>query len=215
MLADLLRRLLRRPTSPGVLERAAALDPETLRLVVGLGNPGDGYAATRHNLGFLVVDRLAEHEWSDAGRGTQSLVSLAPCAGMTLVLAQPRTYMNRSGLAVHALLDALSLDTSRALVVYDDMDLPLGSLRLRERGSAGTHNGMRSVVAEVGPDIPRLRIGIGQAAGAPARDYVLSGFTPEEAEIAERAVAEAAEAVRVWATEGAVAAMNRFNRAVV
>jgi peptidyl-tRNA hydrolase, PTH1 family len=96
--------------------------------------------------------------------------------------------------------------------VYDEMDLPLGTLRLRERGSPGTHNGMRSVVAELGTDqVPRLRIGIGQAGATDARDYVLSPFTAEEARVADAVVAEAVEAVRVWATAGPAAAMNRFN----
>jgi PTH1 family peptidyl-tRNA hydrolase len=215
MLRDLLRRLFGRPRAPSVFERLTTVARENIRLVVGLGNPGTSYAESRHNLGFRCVDELARAaaaSWEDAGGHAESLVTLAPLGTARLVLAKPRTYMNASGRAVRDLLEVIEVDLSQVLVLYDDMDLPLGSLRLRERGSPGTHNGMRSVVSELGTDqVPRLRIGIGQAGAADARDYVLSEFTADESRLADAAVAEAVEAVSVWATAGATAAMNRFN----
>lgn len=183
--------------------------------MVGLGNPGRTYAATRHNAGFQCVDLLARQlgaEWHEVRGPTPSAVALVHVGDRAMLLAKPLTYMNASGRAVRALLAATRLELAALLVVYDDMDLPLGSLRLRERGSAGTHNGMRSLVAELGTEqFARLRIGIGQATLTPARDHVLASFTPAEQERAEAAIARAAEAVSTWATAGAAAAMNRFN----
>jgi PTH1 family peptidyl-tRNA hydrolase len=218
MLGNLLRRLFgaRRPS---VWDCLAGVARDDLRLVVGLGNPGESYADTRHNLGFRCVDELARAagaNWEDAGDRAESLVTVAPLDTRHLVLAKPRTYMNASGEAVRDLLDELEIELAQVLVVYDDMDLPLGTLRVREQGSPGTHNGMRSVVAELDTDqVPRLRIGIGQAAGADARDHVLSEFSADESRLADAALVEAEEAVRVWATVGAAAAMNRFNSRVL
>ena len=131
---------------------------------------------------------------------------------LTLALAKPQTFMNRSGSAVRDLLEALKLDPQQALVVYDDMDLPFGTLRLRERGSAGTHNGMRSVVADVGTHIPRLRIGIGQAEPGGATDHVLGEFSEDQHEEVEELLERAAQAVIDWAELGANVAMNRYNK---
>jgi PTH1 family peptidyl-tRNA hydrolase len=129
------------------------------------------------------------------------------------VLAKPQTYMNRSGTALKHLLEFLALPDQQALVVYDDMDLPFGTLRLRERGSPGTHNGMRSVVASVGEEIPRLRIGIGQSQPGEATDHVLSEFTEQEREQVLELIQKAADATASWAELGASVAMNRYNKA--
>jgi PTH1 family peptidyl-tRNA hydrolase len=194
----------------------AGLEHGRVRLIVGLGNPGPEYEATRHNLGFLCVDQLARRcaaTWIDDTRRTHSLVAVGQADDLQLVLAKPQTFMNRSGQAVEALCDQLALDVQRILVVYDDMDLPLGALRLRERGSPGTHNGMRSVVSALASeDIPRLRIGISQAAPGSATAHVLGGFNAEEEALIETAVARAADAAYAWATENAAAAMNRYNK---
>lgn len=212
---DFLRRLLR--PSPADPLAGVGLEPHRLRLVVGLGNPGAAYAETRHNLGFSTVDALAERcgaAWSRLP-GADSLVAVAQPDGLGLVLAKPQTYMNRSGAAVRALLERLELPREQCLVVYDDMDLPFGALRLRVRGSAGTHNGMRSVVAALGTDdVPRLRVGISQA-GGPGRaiDYVLGTFSEAERAELEDVVGRAADAVLVWAHEGVTTAMNRYNAA--
>lgn len=192
-----------------------ATDPARVRLVVGLGNPGATYADTRHNVGFQCVDALADQlraEWLDARSATECLLALAANGDSDLLLAKPVTYMNHSGRAVKRLLAVARIAPAQVLVVYDDMDLPLGTLRIRERGSAGTHNGMRSIVADLGTEqFPRLRIGIGQAAARGARDYVLSPFTSAEQGMVAAAVARAVEAALVWATTGPGAAMNRFN----
>jgi PTH1 family peptidyl-tRNA hydrolase len=208
---DFLRRLFRR--QPG--DPLVGLDAARVRLVVGLGNPGQEYADTRHNVGFLCVDELArrcEARWVDDTRHGHSLIAVGGTDGLSMALAKPQTYMNRSGTAVSALCQRLGLDRQHMLVVYDDMDLPFGALRLRERGSPGTHNGMRSVVGALGEDVPRLRIGIGQAAPGAATDHVLSGFSEDEEREVERLVSRAADAAYAWATENAVAAMNRYNR---
>ncbi len=184
-------------------------------LVVGLGNPGEEYAKTRHNLGFQVVNLLARRhglEWSD--KRAKARLAAGQIGGQRVVLAKPFTYMNDSGQAVAGLRQWYKLDpASELLVIYDELDLPFGALRLRMRGSAGTHNGMRSIVRLLGTEeFPRLRIGIG--AGPPGRDaarYVLSRFTPEEEQALPGILERAADAVELVAREGFVAAMNRVN----
>jgi PTH1 family peptidyl-tRNA hydrolase len=215
MLLSNLKRLFARDGRPDPLAALAAEDPERVRLIVGLGNPGPSYADTRHNVGFRCVESLAERleaTWVDDRARTASRVARAIARGAPIVLAEPQTFMNVSGAAVEKLLKTLHLSPARLLVVYDDMDLPLGSTRLRERGSAGTHNGMRSVVATLGTEqFTRLRIGVGQARDRDAREHVLSSFAPEERELADAAVERAAEAALTWATDGAATAMNRYN----
>lgn len=210
-----LRRLFRRPSTDSFV----GLDPERTRLVVGLGNPGPEFADTRHNLGFRCVEDLARRHgaaWQDKTNSWNSLVAVIRPApddpGLTVVLAKPQTYMNRSGAAVRALLDFLDLECDHCLIIYDDMDLPFGTLRLRERGSPGTHNGMRSVVSSLETeDMPRLRIGISQASPGEATSHVLSEFTPDERDAVDVLVARAAEAALAWAIHGAAVAMNRYN----
>lgn len=206
-----LRRLFGSPPPDPLV----GLDAARLRLIVGLGNPGPQYAATRHNLGFLCVEDLAERceaQWVKHPT-SQSMLARGHAEDLTVLLCKPHTYMNRSGGAIKALVEQLALDLDKLLVVYDDMDLPFGALRMRERGSPGTHNGMRSVVAELNSeDVPRLRIGISQAAPGTARDHVLSEFSPEEEEEVDALVERAADAALAWATESATAAMNRYNR---
>ena len=149
---------------------------------MGLGNPGPEFAETRHNLGFRCVEGLAQRYgggWRDRRHDLESLVArIEPEGDVTIVLARPQTFMNRSGTAVRALLERLGIEPGQCLVVYDDMDLPFGALRLRERGSPGTHNGMRSIVATLGTDaVPRLRIGISQASPA-RRPHMCSASLP-------------------------------------
>lgn len=209
---EFLRRLLRR----GADDPLVGLDPETTRLIVGLGNPGPEYADTRHNLGFRCVEEIAQRfgaRWSDHKDDLQSMLAVARVDDQTLVLAKPQSFMNRSGSAVRALIDKLGIRPSLCLVVYDDMDLPFGALRLRERGSPGTHNGMRSVVSSLQTDaIPRLRIGISQASPGEATSHVLSEFGPEERAAVDELVTRAADAAIAWAIHGAAVAMNRYNK---
>jgi PTH1 family peptidyl-tRNA hydrolase len=216
MWLDRVRRWLRREPRPTALDRFQRATAARRRLIVGLGNPGADYADTRHNVGFRCVDLLAEQvsaAWEDARPHADAFVAAGSLDDdVVLLLAKPRTFMNLSGHAVRDLVEATGLALDQVLIVYDDMDLPLGALRLRERGSPGTHNGMRSVVAELDSvGVPRLRIGISQAGARDARDYVLGGFAPSEASLAESAIAAAAEACQVWATQGATAAMNAYN----
>jgi PTH1 family peptidyl-tRNA hydrolase len=209
---DFLRRLF----GGGGTDPLEGLAPERTRLIVGLGNPGPEYAHTRHNLGFRCVERLSTRfgaGWHDRRGDLESLVAvITPDTDTTVVLARPQTFMNRSGTAVRALLERLGIEPGQCLVVYDEMDLPFGALRLRERGSPGTHNGMRSVVATLGSDaIPRLRIGISQASPGEATSHVLSEFAPEEHQALDELVARGAEAALAWAINGAAVAMNRYN----
>ncbi|HYU18159.1 MAG TPA: aminoacyl-tRNA hydrolase [Chloroflexota bacterium] len=185
------------------------------RLIVGLGNPGQDYADHRHNLGFWCLDRLAEkHQLRFNMRRARSLVARGEIGGRDVVLAKPQTYMNVSGQAVKELLFAWGIAPASLLVIYDDVDLPSGVLRMRERGGPGTHNGMRSIVESIGTsDFPRLRIGVG---GPPPRsdmaDYVLSPPSPDELATLRDAVERAVEAVEAALREGPAVAMNRFNQ---
>jgi PTH1 family peptidyl-tRNA hydrolase len=211
-----LRRRFAPPPRPAV-DPLAAVRPERTRLIVGLGNPGSRYAQTRHNVGFRAVDELARRgngRWVDGGAELQAEVAVVhQDDGLDLVLAKPQTFMNRSGQAVMALLARLGIGSQQALVIYDDMDLPFGGLRLRQRGSAGTHNGMRSVVAELGSDdVPRLRMGISQASPGAAVDHVLGQFEAADQAPLDDLVNRAADAALTWAIHGPTSAMNRYNK---
>ncbi len=184
-------------------------------LIVGLGNPGERYARTRHNIGFRSVETLAErHGLTFRQQRANSQLAEGIIHGQRVVLVKPQTYMNLSGQAVSALRNWYKIDPARELlVIYDDLDLPFARIRIRERGSAGTHNGMRSIVAQLGTtEFPRLRIGIGQPPGKmDAADYVLSRFTPEEEAVLPDVLARVADAVEVVLRDGLITAMNRYN----
>jgi PTH1 family peptidyl-tRNA hydrolase len=184
-----------------------------MKAIVGLGNPGSKYARSRHNVGFMVLDRLAEKQGVRFNQKRARSVLAQGLVGQShVLLAKPQTYMNLSGQAVQSLLMTLRLKPSDLLVVYDDFDLPLGTLRLRERGSPGTHNGMRSIVDVIGTDFPRLRVGIGSAEGVGASNHVLSDFGPTEWNTFEQSRDRAVEAIEAFVEHGISAAMNRFNR---
>ncbi len=217
---DFVERWLTRLRLPGGREDGEAAERERgemgpSALIVGLGNPGLEYSATRHNLGFWCVDRLAEkHRLRFNAKRAQSVVARGTVAGQDAALAKPQTYMNLSGKAVRGLLMGWGVPTKALLVVYDDVDLEPGMIRLRARGGPGTHNGMRSIVDELRTeDFPRLRIGIGTAPpGRNLADYVLDHPTPEELPKLREAVDRAVEAIEVFVHRGAPAAMNQFNR---
>jgi len=180
------------------------------RLILGLGNPGERYAPTRHNLGFRVVDELARRRGvTVADEECGALVGSVP----ELLLAKPQTYMNRSGYAARCLVEVHGLEPGGVLVVYDEAALPLGRLRLRPAGSPGGHRGMESVVGELRTDeVPRLRLGI--APEEPPEDlvdFVLAPFEPGEREAVDALVARGADACEAWLADGAEAAMVRFN----
>jgi PTH1 family peptidyl-tRNA hydrolase len=209
---EFLRRLFRRAAEDALV----GLETERTRLIIGLGNPGPEYADTRHNLGFRCVEEIARRyaaRWSGRRDDLDSLIAVARTDEVTLVIAKPQTFMNRSGSAIRALIDKLRIEPARCLVVYDDMDLPFGAVRLRERGSPGTHNGMRSVISSLQTDaIPRLRIGISQASPGEATSHVLSEFGPDERAAVDELVKRAADAAIAWAIQGAAVAMNRYNK---
>ncbi|MDR5710109.1 MAG: aminoacyl-tRNA hydrolase [Armatimonadota bacterium] len=186
-----------------------------MRLVVGLGNPGRRYRGTRHNVGWEVVDRLSARWDVEISREEEeALVGRGEVAGVEVLLAKPLTYMNRSGEAVRGLVHRYGLRPEEIVVIYDDVDLPVGAIRVRARGSAGGHHGMASVLAALGTrEVPRVRIGIGRPRGDAAA-YVLSRFAPAERPLVEEAVERAADAVETFLREGLEAAMNRFNRRV-
>ncbi len=184
-----------------------------MRLVVGLGNPGRRYRATRHNVGARVVETLArrhgvtlrEEGWADVGALTLD--------GVRALLARPQTYVNVSGTAVADLRRRHRVPLPHLLVVYDDLDLPLGQIRLRAGGGHGGHNGMRSIIEALGEKgFPRLRLGIGRPpAGVDPADYVLARFDSGEAALVEAAVNRAADAVEMFVREGIERAMSVFN----
>ncbi len=186
-------------------------------LVFGLGNPGPDYEATRHNLGFLVINALARSRGATLGEGPgPSLVCPLAVGEQRGAMAEPLTWMNRAGRAARALVDEFEgPDLSRLLVVTDDLDLPLGRIRFRRSGGNGGHNGLRSMIDELGSsDFPRLRLGIGRPeAGEPGAivDWVLEPFDPAEREVVDEVVGRAVEAVEFFVGEGIEAAMNRYN----
>jgi peptidyl-tRNA hydrolase, PTH1 family len=188
-----------------------------MRLIVGLGNPGIEYAWTPHNLGFLVVDALAQ----DAGiRVTRpeakSLVGLGQIAGREVVLAKPQTAMNLSGLAVRELVGRAECEPSDVIVVCDDVALPWGMLRVRERGTAGGHNGLKSVIGAIGTtEFVRVRLGVRpEAMRGDLKEYVLRQIRRDEEDLVAEEIEQGAEAVKVILAEGTQSAMNRFNRRV-
>lgn len=190
--------------------------PQADWLVVGLGNPGPEYADTRHNVGFQVANRLAKRARVEfRTKAADARIAEGSIGQARLAIAKPQTFMNDSGHSVRRLLQRYRLEPSRLVVVYDDVDLPLGKIRVRGSGGPGTHNGMRSVVAEVGSEaFARVRCGIGPREGGQLSvdaDYVLSPFAPDEREDAEQMVARASEAVEVLLRDGVNRAMERFN----
>jgi peptidyl-tRNA hydrolase, PTH1 family len=182
-----------------------------MKAIVGLGNPGGEYAGTRHNVGFDVIDEVARR-WGAKLKAWKSVAALAVVPTHGVVLAEPTTFMNLSGEAVQRISDFYDIQPSELLVVVDDVNLPLGRLRLRAAGSAGGHNGLRSVIQHMGPAFARLRIGVGR--GDPAwdlADHVLARFEREERPAVEEAIGRAADAAELFVAEGIDPAMNRFN----
>ena len=189
-----------------------------MKIVVGLGNPGKQYEHTRHNVGWMVLDRLAERAgWVGHARARDAAASVhGKYRGLDLELVKPTTFMNLSGVAVRKVLARQRAPLDDLLVVYDDFDLPLGRLRLRAEGSAGTHNGMRSIIGELGNQkFARLRVGIGEPLRhnpeRAAIDHVLSRFGATEKRILEVVLDATADAIEDWARDGAYKAANKWN----
>ena len=183
-------------------------------IVVGLGNPGKKYENTRHNLGFIAIDQLAEALGVRVDRlKFKSLIGEGRIGTEKVILVKPQTYMNLSGDAVREIMDFYKLDPERLIVIYDDFDIPEGHLRIRKSGSAGTHNGMRSVVYQLKSDrFPRIRIGTG---GSQKKEdlirFVVGGFTKEEVPVLEDAVTKAVQAAECIIREDVESAMTKYN----
>jgi len=182
-------------------------------VVLGLGNPGPKYSLARHNAGFRMVDcisiaaKIPLYKMSH-----QAYWGKGQFAGSDVVLAKPMTYMNNSGLAAAALCNNFGVSPERVLVVYDDMDLPLGTLRLRPQGGSGGHNGLKSIIYHLQTEsFPRMRIGIGRSPSAEVADYVLESFSKAEEEVLAGMLDHAVRAAALFIEEGIMAAMNRFN----
>jgi peptidyl-tRNA hydrolase, PTH1 family len=184
-------------------------------LVAGLGNPGEQYAATPHNLGFLVVDRLAaRHGIRVTRKECQALIGQGNIGGKTVLLAKPQTFMNLSGIAIKPLLEKNEIAPAELVLVYDELDLPWGSLRIRPNGSAAGHNGVSDVIARIGTqEFPRIRLGVHPGQPLPSgKDYLLSRFTRQQTENLDAFIDLAADAAESLIAEGVEKSMTKFNR---
>jgi PTH1 family peptidyl-tRNA hydrolase len=184
-----------------------------MKVVVGLGNPGSRYQGTRHNVGFDVIDYLAKS--ANCGRFQsrfKAQIAEMTEGGEKFLLVRPETFMNLSGLCVRQVVDFYRVPLEELMVVADDVNLPLGKLRIRARGTHGGHNGLRDIQNHLGTtEYPRLRIGVGAPEGRDMANYVLDRFRAAERKVVESAISEAAQAVGVWAHQGIEACMNQFN----
>jgi len=182
-------------------------------LIVGLGNPGRNHAFNRHNVGFMAIDKLALAQGIDLRRvQSKAIVGNGRLAERAVILAKPQTFMNLSGEAVGALASFYRIPPRAVLVVYDELDIPFGAIRLREKGGAGGHNGMRSIIQHLGNDFPRLRLGIGRPPGRmDAAAYVLQDFGRDELPLVSEMLATAGQAIASFVRDGIDLTMSRFN----
>ena len=182
-------------------------------IIVGLGNPGDKYEKTRHNVGFMVMDRLSDvMNVSISTTKFKGEYVKFKYHGEDVILLKPMTYMNNSGESVRQVMDYFKIDVEDLLVVYDDMDMPTGKLRLREKGSAGGHNGIKSIIAHVGTqNLKRIRVGISKNKLYSVVDWVLGHYSKEEEKLISEGAKHAAEAVLCYLDDGFNKAMNKFN----
>ena len=191
-----------------------------MKLIVGLGNPSKNYARNRHNVGFRCLNYFARiHSIRLDHRQCRARVGIGKVRGEKLLLAKPGTFVNLSGNSVAGLVHKHNIPLSDLLVIYDDLDLPLGKIRLRQRGSSGGHKGMNSIISALGSeDFPRIRVGIGRPQAEEQSlsedaivNYVLSDFSPQEEAIIKPVIARVSEAIDCFLTQGIEAAMNKFN----
>ena len=187
--------------------------PRSEKLIVGLGNPGPQYEETRHNVGFWVIDRLLSGANAPSQRkaGLNGELAHVQVAGTNAAVLRPLTFMNRSGDAVGPALQRYSLAAKDLIVVHDELDLPVGRMKVKQGGGHGGHNGLRSIIGSIGEGFARVRCGIGRPAGVGVVEHVLSPFASDELESIEGICARAVSAIEAWIGEGPVGAMNRFN----
>lgn len=186
-----------------------------MKCIVGLGNPGKKYEQTRHNVGFMVIDELASrHHFSLSKKKFNGLYAMETIQGEKVILLAPQTYMNLSGEAVRPLMEYYNLELEDIIVIYDDLDLPTGKIRLRQKGGHGGHNGLRSIIDNLGSkDFKRVRIGIGRPEGrVPVIDYVLGKFSREEEQEAGDSIQKAADACEAWLNKPFPQVMNDYNQ---
>ncbi|MDR1136366.1 MAG: aminoacyl-tRNA hydrolase [Clostridiales Family XIII bacterium] len=183
------------------------------QIIVGLGNPGRRYENSKHNIGFITLDRIAERNGAVINKlKFKALIGEARIAGVKTLLVKPQTYMNLSGESVLAVMEYYKTPIEKLIVIYDDIDIPTGQIRIRKKGSAGTHNGMKSVIYNLqSEDFPRIRIGIGGTRDGDLINYVLGGFRKQEAGQVREAVLRAADAVECILTENIDIAMSKYN----
>ncbi len=186
-------------------------------LIVGLGNPGRRYRQSRHNFGYMVIDKLSEISGVRMGKvQSKAIIGAGEFGGKSIIIAKPQTFMNLSGSAVGSLLRYYRIPLDNLLVIYDEIDLPLGHIRLRERGGSGGHNGMKSIIEQIGTEFPRLRLGVGRPPGflEPA-DFVLQNFGADEMPIVIEMIGKAIEAIQVYLQKGIDIAMTSYNGPLV
>lgn len=182
-------------------------------MIAGLGNPGKRYENTRHNIGFIALDLLAERNDIKINKiKHKALVGEGRISGQKVLLIKPQTYMNLSGQSIREVMEYYKEEIDHLIVIYDDIDIPVGTVRIRKKGSAGTHNGMRSIVYDLKSDqFPRIRIGMGSSHKGDLRDFVIGGFSKEEKEPLEEAVRRAVLAAECIVEKGIDKAMNEYN----
>ena len=185
-------------------------------IIAGLGNPDEKYQGTRHNVGFDVVDRLAEkYQIAVDTKKHRALIGKGVIEGQKVLLVKPQTYMNLSGESIRSLVEYYKIDPEEELlVIYDDISLEVGQLRIRRKGSAGGHNGIKNIIAQIGTQVfKRVKVGVGEKPkGYDLADYVLGRFSTEERKLVDEAIVQAADAVEKIITDGPDAAMNEYNR---
>lgn len=185
-------------------------------IIAGLGNPTEQYAGTRHNVGFDVIDTLADkYNISVEGRKNRAFIGKGIIEGQKVILVKPQTFMNLSGESIRGLVDYYKIDPeTELLVIYDDISLDVGQLRIRKKGSAGGHNGIKNIISHLGTDVfPRIKVGVGEKPkGYDLADYVLGHFSKEDRSIMEEGYENAVEAIKLFLTGEIDAAMNEYNR---
>ena len=185
-------------------------------IIAGLGNPTEQYAGTRHNVGFDVIDTLADkYNISVEGRKNRAFIGKGIIEGQKVILAKPQTFMNLSGESIRGLVDYYKIDPeTELLVIYDDISLDVGQLRIRKKGSAGGHNGIKNIISHLGTDVfPRIKVGVGEKPkGYDLADYVLGHFSKEDRSIMEEGYENAVEAIKLFLAGEIDAAMNEYNR---
>ena len=184
-----------------------------MKVIAGLGNPGEKYACTRHNIGFMVVSELADRYNINSSYKFDGLMGDFFFGGEKIILFQPMKYMNKSGQPIYKLLDYFQIEAEELLVIHDDLDLELGKMRFKQNGSSGGHNGIKSIIKNLDTaEFKRLKIGIGRPPeNIPVPDFVLTTFRGEEKDISEKVVQDAASAVELMLKENIMKAMNKYN----